>query len=185
MYDDVAPPAAVERESWKQLPFDEAKFLRKEVGATELIGEAGFSVLERVWARPTMEVHGIAGGFTGAGSKTVIPSKAVAKVSFRLVPNQDPEKILKSFSDFLQFNAPHGIRMELRVLSAAPAVMVDPDHPAIRIAAQAFSDMLGKPTVLTRNGGSIPVVGDFASASGCSHHSDGLWASRRRTAFAQ
>jgi acetylornithine deacetylase/succinyl-diaminopimelate desuccinylase-like protein len=162
MYDDVAPPAPVELESWKRLPFDEAEFLRKEVGASQLNGEAGYSVLERVWARPTMEVHGIAGGFTGAGSKTVIPSKAVAKVSFRLVPNQDPEKILQSFRDFLRLNAPRGIRLELRVLSAAPAVMVDPDHPAIRIAAAAFSDMLGKPTVLTRNGGSIPVVGDFA-----------------------
>ena len=111
MYDDVAPPAPVERESWKQLPFDEAEFLRSEVGATELIGEAGYSVLERVWARPTMEVHGIAGGFTGAGSKTVIPSKAVAKVSFRLVPNQNPDKIIKSFGDFLQYNAPPGIRI--------------------------------------------------------------------------
>jgi acetylornithine deacetylase/succinyl-diaminopimelate desuccinylase-like protein len=166
MYDDVAPPAPVERESWKQLPFDEAEFLRKEVGATELTGEAGYSVLERVWARPTMEVHGIGGGFTGAGSKTVIPCKAVAKVSFRLVPYQDPAKILKAFGEFLQFNAPAGVRIALRVLSAAPAVMVDPDHPAIRIAAQAFSDMLGKPTVLTRNGGSIPVVGDFAKYLG-------------------
>ncbi len=83
-------------------------FCANEVGSSELTGEAGYSVLERVWARPTMEVHGIAGGFTGAGSKTVIPSKAVAKVSFRLVPNQDPEKILKSFGDFLQFNAPAG-----------------------------------------------------------------------------
>src|SRR5271166_5390801 len=137
MYDDVAPPAAVERESWKQLPFDESEFLRKEVGASELIGEAGYSVLERLWARPAMEVHGIAGGFTGAGSKTVIPSKAVAKVSFRLVPNQNPEKILKSFRDFLQFNIAPGVRIQLRVLSAAPAVMVNPDHPAIRIAAEA------------------------------------------------
>ncbi len=166
MYDDVAPPAAVERESWKRLPFDEAQFLRQEVGAQELIGEMGYSVLERVWARPTLEVHGIAGGFTGAGSKTVIPSKATAKVSFRLVPNQNPERILKSFRDFLQFNAPQGIRMELRVLSAAPAILVDPDHPAIRIASQAFGEMLGKPTVLTRNGGSIPVVGDFATHLG-------------------
>ena len=162
MYDDVAPPAPVELESWKRLPFDEAQFLRQEVGATQLIGEERYSVLERVWARPSMEVHGIAGGFTGAGSKTVIPSKAVAKVSFRLVPNQDPEKILEAFRAFLRWNAPSGIRLELRALSAAPAVMVDPDHPAIRIAAEAFSDMLGKPTVLTRNGGSIPVVGDFA-----------------------
>ena len=78
----------------------------------------------------------------------------------------DPEKIVKSFRDFLHFNAPPGIRMELRVLSSAPAVMVDPNHPAIRIAAEAFSDMLGKPTVLTRNGGSIPVVGDFATRLG-------------------
>jgi acetylornithine deacetylase/succinyl-diaminopimelate desuccinylase-like protein len=166
MYDDVAPPAPVERESWKALPFDEGEFLRKEVGASELTGEAGYSVLERVWARPTMEVHGVAGGFTGVGSKTVIPSKAVAKVSFRLVPKQDPGKILKSFGEFLQHNAPGGIRIQLRVLSAAPAVLVDPDHPAIRIAAKAFSDVLGKPTVFTRNGGSIPVVGDFATHLG-------------------
>jgi acetylornithine deacetylase/succinyl-diaminopimelate desuccinylase-like protein len=166
MYDDVAPPAPVERESWRRLPFNEAEFLRNEVGSTALSGEAGFSVLERVWARPTMEVHGIAGGFTGAGSKTVIPAKAVAKVSFRLVPNQQPEKILKSFGDFLQANQPAGIGISLRVLSASPAVLVNPDHPAIRIAAQAFSDILGKPTVFTRNGGSIPVVGDFAAHLG-------------------
>lgn len=166
MYDDVAPPATVERESWSRLPFDESAFLRDEVGSTELAGEAGYSVLERVWARPTIEVHGIAGGFTGAGSKTVIPSKAVAKISFRLVPKQKPAKILKSFRNFIQSNAAPGIRMELRVLSASPAVMVDPDHPALRIAAEAFSDVLGKPTVLTRNGGSIPVVGDFANHLG-------------------
>jgi acetylornithine deacetylase/succinyl-diaminopimelate desuccinylase-like protein len=166
MYDDVAPPAPVERESWKRLPFDEAEFLRKEVGSSELTGEAGYSVLERLWARPTMEIHGIVGGFTGAGSKTVIPAKAVAKVSFRLVPDQNPEKILKAFRDFLQFNAPPGIGIELRVLGASPAVMVNPDHPFIRVAAEAFSDVLGKPTVFVRNGGSIPVVGDFATHLG-------------------
>ncbi|MBV9768379.1 MAG: dipeptidase [Bryobacterales bacterium] len=166
MYDDVAAPAPVERESWKRLPFNAEEFLREEVRASELIGEAGYSVLERVWARPTMEIHGIAGGFTGAGSKTIIPSRAVVKISFRLVPNQNPQKIIKSFGDFLQYNAPVGIRIHLRVLSAAPAVLVDPNHPAIRIAAQAFSDVFGKPTVLTRNGGSIPVVGDFATHVG-------------------
>ncbi len=162
MYDDVAPPAPVERESWKQLPFDETDFLRREVGSSALTGELGYTVLERIWARPAMEVHGIAGGFTGVGSKTVIPSKAIAKVSFRLVPHQDPGKILRSFRDFLQFNAPAGIQIDFRVLSAAPAVMVDPADPMIRIAADAFSEMFGKPTVFTRNGGSIPVVGDFA-----------------------
>jgi acetylornithine deacetylase/succinyl-diaminopimelate desuccinylase-like protein len=163
MYDDVAPPAQAEKDSWKLLPFKEADFLKNEVGAIALAGEPGQSVLERIWARPTFEVHGIAGGFTGAGAKTVIPSKATAKVSFRLVPNQNPEKILASFREFLQKNAPAGIRIDLRVLSASPAVMVDPNHPAIQTAARAFSEMLGRPTVFTRSGGSIPVVGDFAN----------------------
>ncbi len=162
MYDDVAPPAPAEKESWERLPFREADFLRDEVGASALTGEPGYSVLERVWARPTLEVHGIAGGFTGAGAKTVIPAKATAKVSFRLVPNQDPGKIIQSFRDFIARNTPAGIRIELRVLSAAPAVMVNPEHPAIQTAARAFSAMLGKPTVFIRSGGSIPVVGDFA-----------------------
>ena len=166
MYDDVAPPAPAEKESWKGLPFEESRFLKNEVGAASLTGETGYSVLERIWARPTFEVHGIAGGFTGAGAKTVIPAKAVAKVSFRLVPKQDPEKILKSFRSFLERNSPAGIHIELRVLSAGPAVMVDPDHPAIRTAARAFSEMFGKPTVFTRSGGSIPVVGDFANHLG-------------------
>jgi len=93
----------------------------------------------------------------------VIPSKATAKVSFRLVPNQNPDKILASFHEFLWRNAPKGVRIDLRVLSASPAVMVDPNHPAIQTAARAFSDMLGRPTVFTRSGGSIPVVGDFAN----------------------
>ena len=162
MYDDVAPPSPLEREGWRQLPFQESEFLRDEVGSSELVGEAGYSVLERIWARPTLEIHGIAGGFTGAGSKTVIPSKAVAKISFRLVPNQDPERIVKSFRDFVQFNAPPGVMMELRVLHFSKAVMVDPEHPALRIAAQAFSEMLGKPTVFIRSGLTIPVVRDFA-----------------------
>jgi len=166
MYDDVAVPAPAELESWLSLHFDEARFLQHEVGSTRLIGEPGYSVLERVWARPTFEVHGIAGGFTGAGAKTVIPSKATAKVSFRLVPNQDPEKIVQSFREFLQAHTPAGIKIELRVLSAGPAIMVDPNHPAIQTAARAFSEMFGKPTVFTRSGGSIPVVGDFANHLG-------------------
>ena len=96
-YDDVKEPAAAELESWKTLPFRKEDFSRNEVGSTELTGEPDRSVLERVWSRPTLEVHGIAGGFTGAGAKTVIPSKATAKVSFRLVPDQDPEKLIASF----------------------------------------------------------------------------------------
>jgi acetylornithine deacetylase/succinyl-diaminopimelate desuccinylase-like protein len=162
IYDDVQPPAPAELESWQKLPFSEKEFLEKEVGSTALTGEKNHSVLERVWSRPTMEVHGIAGGFTGAGAKTVIPAKATAKVSFRLVPDQDPEKVIAAFRQFVAANAPAGIKMEVRVLSGGPAVMVNPDVPAIQVAAQAFSEMLGKPTVFTRSGGSIPIVGDFA-----------------------
>jgi acetylornithine deacetylase/succinyl-diaminopimelate desuccinylase-like protein len=162
IYDDVVPPSTAEKESWQRLPFDEAAFLRNEVGSPGLIGEPGYSVLERVWARPTFEVHGIVGGFTGAGAKTVIPAKATAKVSFRLVPNQQPDKIIHLFQEFLRKNAPAGIGIESRVLSATPAVLVNLDHPAIRVAAKALSDMFGKPTVFTRTGLSIPVVTEFA-----------------------
>ena len=166
IYDDVQPPAPAEKRSWKRLPFSEQEFLQKEVGAAELTGERKYSVLERIWARPTFEVHGIAGGFTAAGAKTVIPAKATAKVSFRLVPNQDPEKIIAAFREFVQQRAPKGIRMEVRVLSSAPGLVVNPDHTAIKVAAKAFSDILGKKTVFIRSGGSIPIVGDFATHLG-------------------
>ncbi len=96
VYDDVVPPDAAEVESWAGLPFSEEEFLKNEVGATELTGEPDQPVLARMWARPTFEVHGIAGGFTGAGAKTVIPAKATAKVSMRLVPGQDPRKVSRS-----------------------------------------------------------------------------------------
>jgi acetylornithine deacetylase/succinyl-diaminopimelate desuccinylase-like protein len=166
IYDDVQAPAAAELESWKGLPFNENEFLSKEVGSKRLTGEPGYSDLERVWARPTFEVHGIAGGFTAAGAKTVIPAKATAKVSFRLVPKQDPDKVIAAFRKWVSDNTPAGITIEVRVLSSAPAVMVDPDFPALSVAATAFSQMLGKPTVLTRSGGSIPIVGDFAKHLG-------------------
>jgi acetylornithine deacetylase/succinyl-diaminopimelate desuccinylase-like protein len=166
IYDDVEPPAAAELESWKSLPFKEVDFLEKEVGAACLTGERGYSVLERVWARPTLEVHGIAGGFTGAGAKTVIPAKATAKVSMRLVPKMDPDKVIASFTEWVRKNTPDGIKTEVRVLSCSPAVMVNPDHPAIKVAAQAFRDVLTRETVFIRSGGSIPIVGDFAKHLG-------------------
>jgi acetylornithine deacetylase/succinyl-diaminopimelate desuccinylase-like protein len=162
----VQPPDPAELASWKSLPFDEQEFVKKEVGSAQLTGEKNYSVLERVWARPTLEVHGIAGGFTAAGAKTVIPAKATAKVSLRMVPNQDPEKVLAAYREFVARNTPAGIQTEVRVLSAGPAVMVDPNSPAIQIAAKAFSEMLGRPTVFTRSGGSIPIVGDFAKHLG-------------------
>ena len=162
MYDEVQAPAKAELESWKSLPFSEAGFLAKEVGSTQLTGEPGFSVMERTWARPTLEVHGIAGGFTGAGAKTVIPAKATAKVSIRLVPNQNPDKVVAAFRKYVAEVTPAGIQVEVRVLSAGPAIVVNPDHKAISVAAEAFADVMGKPTVFTRSGGSIPIVGDFA-----------------------
>ena len=162
VYDDVQAPAKAELESWKSLPFSEAGFLAKEVGSTQLTGEPGFSVMERTWARPTLEVHGIAGGFTGAGAKTVIPAKATAKVSIRLVPNQNPDKVVAAFRKYVAEVTPAGIQVEVRVLSAGPAIVVNPDHKAISVAAEAFADVMGKPTVFTRSGGSIPIVGDFA-----------------------
>jgi acetylornithine deacetylase/succinyl-diaminopimelate desuccinylase-like protein len=166
IYDDVEPPSAEEKESWNHLPFDEDEYLKTEVGSTQLTGEPGYSVFERTWARPTLEVHGIAGGFTGTGAKTVIPAKAVAKVSIRLVPKQDPQKVIRAVEQWVKENAPKGIQCEVRLLSAGPDLMVNPDHPAIRVAAKAFSDIFAKPTVFTRSGGSIPIVGDFATHLG-------------------
>ena len=162
IYDGVVAPADAETESWKTLPFSEAEFLRDEVGSAALTGEPEQSVLARVWARPTFEVHGIAGGFTGTGAKTVIPAKAVAKVSVRLVPQQDPEHVLRSVQNWVRDNTPKGIQTQVRVMSAGPAISVNPDHPAIHVAAEAFAHMLGRKTVFVRSGGSIPIVGEFA-----------------------
>jgi acetylornithine deacetylase/succinyl-diaminopimelate desuccinylase-like protein len=166
IYDNVDEPAPAERESWSRLPFQESDFLTKEVGSTELTGEPARSVLERVWSRPTFEVHGIAGGFTGAGAKTVIPAKATAKVSIRVVPHQDPNAVIAAFRDWVCKNTPKGIQTEVRVLSASPGLIVDPGHPAIQVAARAFGDVFGKQTVFIRSGGSIPIVGDFANHLG-------------------
>jgi acetylornithine deacetylase/succinyl-diaminopimelate desuccinylase-like protein len=162
MYDDVKAPDPAEKQSWESLPFDEKEYLAEEVGSSELTGEPGYSVFERTWARPTFEVHGIAGGFTGAGAKTVIPAKATAKVSVRLVPDQQPERVVALVKDWVAKNTPRGIKTEVRLLSGAPASSVNPNHPAIAVAAKAFSDVLGKPTVFIRSGGSIPIVGEFA-----------------------
>lgn len=161
-YDEVEDPAPAEMESWRGLPFDQQEFLRNEVGSSSLTGEPDRMVLERVWSRPTLEVHGIAGGFTGAGAKTVIPARATAKVSFRLVPKQDPGKVVAAFREWIAANTPAGIQTELRLLSGAPAVMVDPSHAAIQVAAAAFAEQLNRKTVFVRSGGSIPIVGDFA-----------------------
>ncbi len=160
-YDDVEPPAPAEKESWARLPFDEAEFLANEVGATRLTGEPDYGVFERMWARPTFEVHGIGGGFTGPGGKTVIPARAVAKVSLRLVPNQDPAKILPAVREFVEQNTPAGVQVEVRKLNASPASMVSPEHPAVRTAARALEEVFQQPAVFIRSGGTIPIAGEF------------------------
>jgi acetylornithine deacetylase/succinyl-diaminopimelate desuccinylase-like protein len=165
IYETVAPPSPAEVESWASLPYDEAEYL-KEVGSSALTGEPGRSTFEKTWARPTFEVHGIAGGFTGAGAKTVIPAKAVAKVSIRLVPHQDPEVVVGAFRQWIAANLPEGVQVEVRVLSGGPGLLVNPDHPAMAVAARCFAEALGRKTVFVRSGGSIPIVGDFAQHLG-------------------
>ena len=160
------------------------EYLKKEVGSTYLTGEPGSIRCSSVWARPTFEVHGIAGGFTGAGAKTVIPAKAAAKVSMRIVPKQDPEKIVARTEEWVGRIRPKGIQTEVRVLSAGPGLMVNPDHPAIHVAAKAFSDMFGKQTVFTRSGGRFRLWATLLPTWD-SDDPDGLRAARRRTSFAQ
>lgn len=165
-YDDVREPAPAEKKSWAALPFSESEFLAREVGSQSLTGEKNRTVLERVWSRPTLEVHGIVGGFTGAGAKTVIPAVATAKVSMRMVPAQDPVKIIERYKTFVADSTPAGIQTSVKVLSYGPPILVDPNHPGIRVAAKCFGDVLGRETVFTRSGGSIPIVGDFAKNLG-------------------
>ena len=160
-YDDVEEPAKEELRSWKRLPFDEDAYLSTELRASALTGEPGFSVFERVGSRPTFEVHGIPGGFTDSGAKTVIPATAAAKVSARLVPSQDPEKVFQLVKDFAADRAPSGIEVEVCLVHSAPATLVATDHPVIDTAARALQDVWGRETVFVRSGGTIPVVGDF------------------------
>jgi len=160
-YRKVQRPSRKELEAWKRLPFKEKTFLKKEVGSTALSGEKGFSVLERLWSRPTLEVHGIRGGFVGEGAKTVIPAVATAKISMRLVPEMEPKEVIRQFASAVKKLTPRGIKTTVRVLSSAPASVVSTDSPYIRAAAAAMEDVFKKKTVYMRSGGSIPIVGLF------------------------
>jgi acetylornithine deacetylase/succinyl-diaminopimelate desuccinylase-like protein len=161
-YKDVKKPTAAELKAWKKLPFKEKDFLKHEVGSSTLTGEAGFPVLYRLWARPTLEVHGMPGGFIGQGAKTVIPAKASAKVSMRLVPDQDPNDILKKYEKFVKKLTPKGIQLKIKVHSKGPACVVSTDNKYVDAATQAMHDVFKKDTVYIRSGGSIPIVTDFA-----------------------
>ena len=165
-YDEVEPPSRAEAEAWASLPFDEAKFLANEVGSTQLTGEPGYGTLERIWARPTLEVHGIRGGFVGEGAKTVIPAKALAKVSMRLVPNMDPEKAAQGLVDRVAAVCPKGLTAKTRVMAKSPASLSSTDNVFIQKAAEALEETFGKPAVYMRSGGSIPVVGLFEKHAG-------------------
>jgi acetylornithine deacetylase/succinyl-diaminopimelate desuccinylase-like protein len=159
-YARVRPPAPAEREAWARLPFDEAALLR-EMGTDAAPGEEGQSLIERLWARPTLDVHGIAGGFAGEGMKTVIPSRASAKVSMRLVPDQRPDRVFVQFSRAVQRLAPPGTSVEVRRVASAPPVLVPPDAPPVRAAAKALEAAFGVAPAYVRSGGSIPVVAGF------------------------
>ena len=147
MYDGVTPPTATEKHSWDSLPFDEMEFLRDEVGSKELTGEPGYSVQERTWARPTLEVHGMPGGFTGAGAKTVIPAKAVAKVSMRIVPDMRPEEVVKQYTDFVKSLTPRGIELKVRILSTGEPIIIKTDNPFVKASTEAMKEVFGKNTV--------------------------------------
>jgi len=160
-YDRVVPPSTDEREAWARLPFDERDYTEKEMGARELVGEAGVPLFERLWARPTLEVHGIRGGFTGEGAKTVIPARAVAKISTRLVADQDPKEAAEQLTKAVQAACPRGVTAELKVIHSAPPSLVNTDNRFIRAAADAMAEIFAKPTVYIRSGGSIPIVAAF------------------------
>ncbi len=165
-YDDIVPPSPEELAAWRSLPFDEENYRIAEVGSTQLVGESGYSVLERTWARPTLDVHGMPGGFIGAGAKTVIPAKATAKVSMRLVPGMTPEKAFEQYKGFVEQIAPAGVEVEVRLIHAGNPCLVPVDNPYIRAATRALRQVWNQETVFIRSGGSIPIVGDFANHLG-------------------
>jgi acetylornithine deacetylase/succinyl-diaminopimelate desuccinylase-like protein len=165
-YDRVVPPSAKEREAWARLPFDEAEYTHKEMGARELVGEPEIPLFERLWARPTLEVHGIRGGFTGEGAKTVIPARAVAKISTRLVADQRPDEAAAQLKEAIRLATPKGVTAELKLIHSAAPSLVNPDHPFVRAAADAMTEVFNKETVYIRSGGSIPIVGCFDQSLG-------------------
>ncbi len=160
-YDAVVNLTKKERENFKTLPFSENQYA-KALGVKELKGEKGFTTLERVWARPTLDCNGILGGFTGEGAKTVLPSKAKAKISMRLVPNQDPKKISKLFKSYINKIAPKSVMVEVSDLHGAYPIATSLDDKATLSAAKALAKVFGKKTVFMREGGSIPIVVSFA-----------------------
>ena len=160
-HDRITPPSPEEREAWARLPFDVEEYKHKEMEVQELVGEPEIPLFERLWARPTLEVHGIRGGFTGDGAKTVIPARATAKISMRLVADQLPQEALEQFREAVSRVCPRGITAEVKLIHLAAPSLVNPNNPFIRASAEAMRRVFGRETVYTRSGGSIPIVGLF------------------------
>ncbi|MEE9573321.1 MAG: dipeptidase [Candidatus Neomarinimicrobiota bacterium] len=160
-YNDVIKVTKKERERFKALKFSE-KIYAKEINVRELKGEKGYSTLERMWVRPTLDCNGIIGGFTEAGAKTVLPSMVTAKISMRLVPNQDPKKIAKLFADYVKQIAPKSVRVKVREIHGGYPIVTPMNNKATIAASKAMARAFGKKTVYMREGGSIPIVTVFA-----------------------
>ena len=164
LYSAVRRPSKTELAAWRKLPFKEKDFLEKRVQGKALVGIKKYSVLERLWALPTFEIHGILGGFTGEGAKTVIPAEATAKVSMRLVPNQKLRTAERQLAAAVKRLAPKYVTATVRFLHGADPAQIKLNHPAFKLLDQAFKQVVGRGTVPARAGGSIPVVPALASA---------------------
>jgi acetylornithine deacetylase/succinyl-diaminopimelate desuccinylase-like protein len=164
-YDDVRELQPEEREAWASLPFNERKY-RKDFGIPKLFGESGYTTLERTWARPTLEVNGLLSGFTGEGAKTVLPAVAMAKISMRLVPDQDPDKIADLFRAQVEKLAPKTVELTFTRMHGGKPWMTAYDNPFIQAAGRAIEKGFGQKPVFTREGGSIPVVSTFREELG-------------------
>jgi len=164
-YDDVLPITEKELNEFRKLPFSDKDYM-KNLNVEELLGEDGYSTIERLWVRPTLDCNGIWGGFTGEGAKTVLPSKAFAKISMRLVPNQDPDMIEKLFTDFINKIAPKTVKVKIKGLHHGKAAITPIDSKWIKAAYDALEEGFGKAPVFIREGGSIPIVVTFKEVLG-------------------
>ena len=164
-YDDVRPLSDAERAEFARLPFNERRY-RNDLGAPKLFGERGYTTLERLWGRPTFEVNGMLSGFTGDGAKTVIPAVAMAKVSMRLVPDQDPDKIAGLCEDYLRKVTPRTVELNITRMHGGRPWMTDFDNPFVQAAGRAIELGFGRRPVFNREGGSIPVVATFQEVLG-------------------